>query len=65
MVGGAVEYLALVSGYQALLVVLGGLYVLAWVFASRVRLLADRDLVQASEAGSAPPSAPSPEPAAG
>ena len=47
MVGGAVEYLALISGYQTLLAVLGVLYLLAWVLASRFRLLADRDLVTA------------------
>jgi len=65
MVGGAVEYLALISGYQALLVVLGGLYVLAWVLATRVRLLADRDLAPASEAGPAMPPVPATEPVAG
>jgi SAM-dependent methyltransferase len=65
MVGGAVEYLALISGYQALLVVLGALYVLAWVLASRFRLLADRDLMTTSPTspGSQTP-APGPEPAA-
>lgn len=44
MVGGALEYLALVTGYQALLLVVAGLYGLAWLFANRLRLLADRDL---------------------
>ena len=45
MVGGAVEYLALITGYQALLLVVAGLYALAYVFATRFRRLADRDLV--------------------
>jgi hypothetical protein len=44
MVGGALEYLALVTGYQALLLVVAGLYALAWLFANRLRLLADKDL---------------------
>ncbi len=45
MVGGALEYVALVSGYQALLIVVAGLYVAAYLLASRWRRLADRDLV--------------------
>lgn len=45
-VGGAVEYLALITGYQALLVVVAVLYGLAWLAASRVRLLADVNLVR-------------------
>ena len=44
MVGGALEYVALVTGYQALLIVVGGLYVLAFLFASRWRVFADRAL---------------------
>jgi spermine/spermidine synthase len=44
MVGGAVEYLALITGYQALLLVVACLYGLAFVFAHRLRFLADRDL---------------------
>ncbi len=44
MVGGALEYLALVTGYQALLLVVAGLYGLAWLFASKFRIMADRDL---------------------
>jgi hypothetical protein len=47
MVGGALEYLGLVTGYQALLLVVGALYVAAWLAAGRVRLLADADLVPA------------------
>jgi hypothetical protein len=49
MVGGAVEYLALITGYQALLLVVAGLYALAYLFGTRFRRLADRDLVDAGE----------------
>ena len=49
MVGGALEYLALVTGYQALLLVVAGLYGLAWLTVNRFRRLADRDLVLESE----------------
>jgi len=52
MVGGAVEYLALLTGYQALLLVVAALYGLAWLAASRFPLLADVDLVPAT--GSSP-----------
>jgi spermine/spermidine synthase len=44
MVGGAIEYVALVTGYQALLIVVALLYLAAYLFAHRVRLLGDRDL---------------------
>ncbi|HLX36073.1 MAG TPA: hypothetical protein VKR30_12630 [Candidatus Limnocylindrales bacterium] len=44
MVGGALEYLALLTGYRVLLLVVAGLYVVAWLFANRFRLLADVDL---------------------
>ena len=44
VVGGALEYLALVTGYQFLLVIVAGLYGLAWLFASRVRVGLDREL---------------------
>ena len=44
MVGGALEYLALITGYQALLLVVAALYGLAWLFATRWRLLSDLDL---------------------
>lgn len=44
VVGGAIEYVALITGYGVLLVVVGGLYAAAWLLASRVRLLADTDL---------------------
>ncbi len=45
MVGGALEYVALVTGFQALLLVVVALYVSAYVLSHRYRLLADRDLV--------------------
>ena len=44
VVGGAIEYVALVSGYGWLLVIVGGLYATAWLLATRVRVMADRDL---------------------
>ena len=44
VLGGALEYLALVTGYQFLLVIVAGLYALAWLFASRVRVGLDREL---------------------
>ena len=43
-VGGAVEYMALITGYQALLVIVAMLYIAAYVLATHVRLLADVDL---------------------
>ncbi|HJW21361.1 MAG TPA: hypothetical protein VJ506_02920 [Candidatus Limnocylindrales bacterium] len=49
MVGGAMEYLALLTGYRALLLFVAVLYGLAWVFANRWRLLADRDLAPDGE----------------
>lgn len=44
VVGGAVEYVALITGYGMLLLVVAGLYALAWVLATRLRFLADADL---------------------
>ena len=44
MVGGALEYLALLTGFRSLLLLVAGLYVLAFLFSQRWRLLADRDL---------------------
>ena len=52
MVGGAMEYLALITGYQVLLLFVAALYGLAWLFANRWRFLSDVDL--AGEAGSGP-----------
>ncbi|MDQ3493098.1 MAG: fused MFS/spermidine synthase [Chloroflexota bacterium] len=51
MVGGALEYLALITGYQALLLVVAGLYALAYLFATRWRRLADVDLVADGDEG--------------
>jgi SAM-dependent methyltransferase len=44
MLGGALEYVALVTGFRTLLLVVASLYLLAFVLARRWRLLADRDL---------------------
>jgi SAM-dependent methyltransferase len=44
MVGGAIEYLALIAGYQALMLVVAALYVAAYVLATRRRMLADVQL---------------------
>src|SRR4051812_16759714 len=57
MVGGALEYLALVTGYQALLLLVALMYALAYLFATRFRFLADRDL---AEGELPPPTAPAP-----
>jgi hypothetical protein len=46
MVGGTLEYLALLTGYGALLLIVAALYALAYLFATRLRLLADRDLAR-------------------
>jgi SAM-dependent methyltransferase len=54
MVGGAMEYVALLTGYRFLLVVVAALYALAWLFANRWRRLADVELAagdRVSEAG--------------
>ena len=45
MVGGALEYVALLIGFQPLLLIVATLYVAAFVLARRVRFLADRELV--------------------
>jgi hypothetical protein len=44
MLGGVLEYLALLTGYQLLIVVVAGLYAVAYVLAARARLLADVEL---------------------
>jgi hypothetical protein len=41
MVGGAVEYLALLTGFQTLLLLVAGLYVVAGLLATRFRFLGD------------------------
>jgi hypothetical protein len=49
MLGGALEYLALLTGYQVLLIVVALLYALAYLFANRFRLLADRHLTAGTD----------------
>ena len=49
MFGGAMEYVALLTGYRFLLLVVALLYALAWLFANRWRLLADVSLAAGSE----------------
>jgi hypothetical protein len=44
MLGGVLEYLALLTGYQLLIVVVAGLYTVAYVLATRARMLADVEL---------------------
>jgi hypothetical protein len=51
MLGGVVEYLALISDYRYLLVVVAAPYLTAWVFATRARVLADVGLTM--DAGAA------------
>jgi SAM-dependent methyltransferase len=53
MVGGAMEYAALITGYRALLIFVAVLYGLAWLFSNRWRLLADRDLAAGESPGDA------------
>ncbi len=50
MAGGAIEYVALLSGYQALLVVVAALYAGAYILSRRVRVLGDRELVDDRDA---------------
>jgi hypothetical protein len=47
MLGGALEYSALITGYRFLLVIVAVLYALAWLFANRWRFLSDRELAPA------------------
>jgi Spermidine synthase len=53
MVGGAMEYVALLTGYRFLLVVVAALYLLAWLFANRFRRLADVALSSGGEGAAA------------
>ncbi|MFL5777847.1 MAG: spermidine synthase [Chloroflexota bacterium] len=48
MVGGALEYLALLGGYRSLLLVVAGLYAVAFLLGSRWRVLLDVELVPAT-----------------
>ena len=50
MVGGVLEYAALITGYQALLILVAALYAAAYLAGSRVRLFADERLVAAEPA---------------
>lgn len=60
MVGGAIEYIALITGYGSLLIIVALLYALAWLFATRFRRLADRELDQPESP--ALPTVPGPQP---
>ena len=53
MVGGAMEYVALITGYRFLLVIVAALYALAWLFATRWRRLADVSLAADAEPAAA------------
>jgi hypothetical protein len=44
MVGGALEYIALITGFQSLLILIAGLYVVALLLVRRFRFLADVEL---------------------
>ncbi len=58
MVGGALEYLALITGYQALLLLVAVLYGAAYLLSTRWRTLADQDLEDERTAGSIGTDAP-------
>jgi SAM-dependent methyltransferase len=64
MVGGMLEYLALITGYSFLLVIVAGLYALAWLFATRIRMGADKELTEGDEEvpDTGPPVLPAPAP---
>jgi hypothetical protein len=64
VVGGSLEYLALLTGYQFLLVVVAALYGLAWLFATKLKIGSDRELVEGDEveADVGPPVVPAPAP---
>jgi Spermine/spermidine synthase domain len=49
VIGGAIEYLALITGYGFLLVVVAALYLAAWALATRFRFLADVELAPVPE----------------
>ena len=49
MVGGALEYVALITGFQAVLLLIGALYVMAYLLGRRFRFLADAGLVDERE----------------
>jgi hypothetical protein len=49
MAGRAMEYVALLTGYRFRLVVVAALYLLAWLFATRWRRLADVELASGGD----------------
>jgi len=53
MVGGALEYLSLLTGFRVLGLVALLLYLLAWLFGSRLRVMGDRSLTVAPALGRA------------
>jgi spermidine synthase len=55
MLGGVIEYLALLTGYRFLLIVVAVLYLGAWLFASRMRILADAQLELEAPSGGLEP----------
>ena len=46
VIGGAIEYVALITGYGSLLVIIALLYLAAWALATRFRFLADVELAR-------------------
>jgi hypothetical protein len=58
MVGGVIEYAALVTGYRALLIAVAVLYALAWLFATKFRVMADVALGEESGGDSAAANTP-------
>jgi len=44
MIGGVLEYLALITGYRFLILVVGALYLVAYLLAAKWPILADRHL---------------------
>ena len=50
VVGGAIEYVALISGYSWLLALVAALYAAAWLLATHLRLLSDRELAPSAPA---------------
>jgi SAM-dependent methyltransferase len=55
MVGGALEYVALLVGFQPLLLIVAALYATAFLLAQRIRFFADRELVTVASGSGAHP----------
>ena len=51
VIGGAIEYVALITGYGSLLVIVALLYLAAWALATRFRFLADVELARETSPG--------------